>query len=81
MSPGLIPGTGLAKKMGIQSSMPDAKSISEGEQQARLRHLYLCEQNNLKLELDMLRHKLRCLQVYSDHHRELLTTEMFLSKV
>ncbi|CAG1975032.1 unnamed protein product [Fusarium graminearum] len=30
VSPGLIPGTGLAKKMGIQSSMPDAKSIPEG---------------------------------------------------
>jgi NAD(P)-dependent dehydrogenase (short-subunit alcohol dehydrogenase family) len=31
VSPGLIPGTGLAKQMGIQASMPDAKSIPEGE--------------------------------------------------
>jgi NAD(P)-dependent dehydrogenase (short-subunit alcohol dehydrogenase family) len=30
VSPGLIPGTGLAKQMGIQSNMPDAKSIPEG---------------------------------------------------
>ncbi|KAJ4125387.1 hypothetical protein NW768_009004 [Fusarium equiseti] len=30
VSPGLIPGTGLAKQMGIQASMPDAKSIPEG---------------------------------------------------
>ncbi|KAM0345937.1 hypothetical protein ACHAPU_005990 [Fusarium lateritium] len=32
VSPGLIPGTGLAKQMGIQESMPDAKTIPEGAQ-------------------------------------------------
>ncbi|KAI1019059.1 hypothetical protein LB503_009267 [Fusarium chuoi] len=32
VSPGLIPGTGLANRMGIKADMADAKSIPEGAQ-------------------------------------------------
>nr|XP_036583387.1 zinc finger protein [Colletotrichum truncatum]KAF6792430.1 zinc finger protein [Colletotrichum truncatum] len=40
----------------------------QAEIQARLATLLPRHGPNIKLELDMLRHKLRCLQVYSDHH-------------
>lgn len=44
----------------------------QAEIQARLAALLPAKYGlNAKLELDMLRHKLRVLQAYSDHHRKM----------